>query len=81
MYNAKLELLTNEIWDNGSYLSTKIVDDKVVNTYAYDGYFVDIIYDVFTNSVIEVVVDESFSLSPSLFSQINGLQFNLNWWK
>jgi hypothetical protein len=78
MNYAKLELLSNEIWENGSYLSTKIVDEKVVNTYAYDGYFVDIIYDVFTNSVIEVIVDESFNLSPTLFSALNVFQFNLN---
>jgi hypothetical protein len=78
MYNAKLELLSNEVWDKGSYLSTRIVEDKVINTYAYDGYFIDIFYDVLTNCVIEVVVDESFDLSPSVMTGLDGFQFNMN---
>ena len=78
MYNAKLEMLSNEVWDNGSYLSTKILDDKVVNTYAYEGYFVDIIYDVVTNKIIDVIVDETFNLNPSFINYFSDFHFNLN---
>ena len=78
MHKAKLLLLSNEVWDNGSYLSTRITGNKVVNTYGYEDYFIDIVYDVNTSEVIDVIVDELFNLAPSSIEGLHKSYLNLN---
>jgi hypothetical protein len=73
----KFNKLTTEIWDHGSYLSTRIDDHKVINTFEYDGYFFDLVYDVAIHEIVDVRIDDTFTLN---IDQINkfGYKINLN---
>jgi len=43
----------NTVW-NGAYVSTRVVDDHYVELYDLDSFFVEVIYDPFTNRIIDI---------------------------
>jgi hypothetical protein len=68
----------NVIWDTGTYISTRINEDHVVNTYYVDGFFVDLFYDSDEGKIIEVFIDDTFNLNSEYHTQIKGFHVNYN---
>jgi hypothetical protein len=70
--------ITSLIWDKGSYLSTRIDDRKVINTFEYDGYFFDLVYDTEIHEITDVHMDEAFNLNFDANTDIGLYNVNLN---
>ena len=77
LYGKDYKLLTS-IWDDGIYLSTKVIGNCVSNTYYMDGYFLDIIYNTELGAIEKIILDESFNLSPDYLNLLIGYERNMN---
>ena len=78
MEKRKFEDMTNEIWNHGSYLSTRIREQTVINTYAYEGYFFDIEYNVEADKIIAVIMDDLFDLNHCALTGPERFRIHLN---
>jgi len=51
------------VWNDGVLLSTKIDQENVINTYYFDGYMVDVVFDTDNGNLSGVLLDDSFNIN------------------
>ena len=78
MVSKRNEALTNEVWNRGSYLSTRVCDHTVINTYAYRGFFIHIEFCVMRGQVVNVQIDDDLALGVVSPVNLMDLKMNLN---
>jgi hypothetical protein len=78
IYNKRIEEITREVWKHGTYLSTRVLEYTVVNSYAYEDFIIDIVYCVAKGIVVAVDVDDSLELSLFRLSCPGGFNMHLN---
>ena len=64
MKKKELEKISNEVWDRGVYLSTRVREQMVVNSYAYEDFIIDIAFCAEKGVVVAVDVDDTVDLNP-----------------
>jgi len=74
----KFDDYLSTVWRSGTYLATKADGRNVYNTYFINGFFVDLVYNVDAGKIIEIYLDDNFSLNMSYIMQVNGYKTNLN---
>ena len=73
-----LDQFLKSVWDDGIYLSTKVNEVTVTNTYYLDGFFVDLAFNTKEGKITEVFVDDTFCLNANYIAQLNGYLLNYN---
>lgn len=78
MTRKRIENIANEVWNSGTYLSTRVRDQRIINTYAYKGFFIHIEFCAALGQIVDVKIDDDLELGFSHSMELTRFKINLN---